>query len=112
MLADNSLIGVQADVDLATYFTNAFYNLSTKIRKDDFEKYFFNIANKIVSRFSRYDISKIRSAYHFENDASQENLALHNLLKNPKDALLVNTSEPYNIELNTNAGDEIGRAHV
>lgn len=107
MLADNSLIGIQSDVDLATYFTNSFYNLSTKIRKDDFEKYFFNLASKIVSRFSRYDISKIRSAYHFENDASQENLALHNLLKNPKDNLLLNTQEPYQIDLNVNAGDVV-----
>ena len=88
LMADNALISPQSDENLAKYFTDTFIRLSAKLRRDDYSKFFGLLANRIISRFSRYDINKIKRDGHFYSYGSLEKIAIHNLLKNPKDNIL------------------------
>ena len=107
LLADNALISPQADENLTRYLVDTFIRLSTKMRNNEYFKLFNNLGNRIISRFSRYDITKIKSEAHFFNYGSLEKIALHNLLKSPKDDLLLSSEEPFAIQFNEDAADII-----
>lgn len=107
LFADNALISPQSDENLAKTFTDTFIRLSAKLRRDDYKKFFSALALRIISRFARYDINKIKSESHFYSNGSQEKIVLHNLLKSPKDSLLVSDVEPFSIQFNQDAADVI-----
>jgi len=107
LLADNALISPQSDENLSRYLTDTFIRLSTKLRTNEYLKHFNNLGNRLVSRFSRYDITKIRSEGHFSSYGSLEKISLHNLLKSPKDELLLSNEEPFAIQFNEDAADVI-----
>ena len=107
LLADNALISPQSDENLAKYFIETFIRLSTKLRRNDYERFFSALATRIISRFSRYDINKIKSEGHFYSYGSQEKISIHNLLKSPKDELLLSDNEPFAIQFNSDAADVI-----
>jgi hypothetical protein len=107
LLADNSLISPQSDENITKYFIDTFIRLSTKLRQDEYNRLFNNLARRIISRYSRYDISKIKNEGHFNSYGSLEKISLHNLLKSPKDSLLISESEPFAIQFNNDASEVI-----
>jgi len=107
LLADNALISPQSDENLTKYFLETFMRLSSKIRRNDYTKIFSAIATRIISRFARYDINKIKSDGHFYSYGSLEKTSIHNLLKSPKDELLLSENEPFAIQFNSDAADAI-----
>lgn len=107
LLADNALISPQSDENLTKYFLETFMRLSSKIRRNDYTKFFSALATRIISRFARYDINKIKSDGHFYSYGSLEKTSIHNLLKSPKDELLLSENEPFSIQFNSDAADAI-----
>ena len=107
LLADNALISPQSDENLAKYFIETFIRLSSKLRRNEYARFFSALATRIISRFARYDINKIKSEGHFYSYGSQEKISIHNLLKNPKDQLLISDNEPFAIQFNSDAADVI-----
>jgi hypothetical protein len=107
LLSDNSLISPQSDENITKYFIDTFIRLSTKLRQNEYNRLFNNLARRIISRFSRYDISKIKNEGHFNSFGSLEKISLHNLLKSPKDNLLISDSEPFAIQFNNDASEVI-----
>ena len=107
LIAENALISPQSDEDLTKYFLETFIRLSSKIRRNDYVKFFSALATRIISRFARYDINKIKSESHFYSYGSQEKISIHNLLKSPKDELLLSENEPFAIQFNSDAADVI-----
>ena len=81
--------------------------MSAKLRQDEYNRLFNNLARRIISRYSRYDISKIKNEGHFNSFGSLEKISLHNLLKSPKDSLLISESEPFAIQFNNDASEVI-----
>ena len=107
LFADNSLISPQSDENITKYFIDTFIRLSAKLRQDEYNRLFNNLARRIISRYSRYDISKIKNEGHFNSFGSLEKISLHNLLKSPKDSLLISESEPFAIQFNNDASEVI-----
>lgn len=103
MVSDNSIVRALGDENISRYFSNPIYKLLSSLRKDEYKKHINILSQKLVSRFARYEINKIKSENYFRNLSSRDYVALHNLFKLPVDTLLQNTEEPYNINFSEKA---------
>lgn len=110
MVADNSLKQPISDSDFVEYFIDSFLNYAIKIRSYDYRKPLINLGQRLISRFSGYDLNKIRNQGHFSSASSLEYISLHNLLKAPsnENLLNLNASEPRNIQFDNDSSKLIG----
>ena len=105
MIARNVINESIGDIDLVSSLVNSLIVYSEKIRSNKYSFFFSQLARRLVTRSSRYDVSKVRKQYHFEDESTLEYLALHNLLKIPSASNLQNTNniEPIAIQFDNKA---------
>ena len=105
MIARNVINESIGDIDLVSSIVNSLIVYSERIRSNKYSFFFSQLARRLVTRASRYDVSKIRKQYHFEDDSTLEYKALHNLIKSPSAASLQNANnvEPIAIQFENQA---------
>lgn len=104
-IAKNSLIQSISDADFIEYFIDSFISYSKTIRAYEQKKHLTDIGSRLISRFSGYDLNKIRNQGHFLNTTSNQYLALHNLLKLPTKSSIANTTEPKIVNIENDAAN-------
>lgn len=105
MIARNVINESIGDIDLVSSLVNSLIVYSERIRSNKYAFFFSQLARRLVTRASRYDTSKVRKQYHFEDDSTLEYKALHNLIKLPYVSVLQNTNnvEPISIQFDNQA---------
>ena len=105
MVARNVINESIGDIDLVSSLVNSLIVYSERIRSNKYSFFFSQIARRLVTRASRYDVSKMRKQYHFEDDSTLEYKALHNLVKSPNATSLQNNNniEPLAIQFENKA---------
>ena len=105
MIARNVINESIGDIDLVSSIVNSLIVYSERIRSNKYSFFFSQIARRLVTRASRYDVSKVRKQYHFEDDSTLEYKALHNLIKSPNAVSLHNDNnvEPLAIQFDNKA---------
>jgi hypothetical protein len=105
MVARNVINESIGDIDLVSSIVNSLIVYSERIRSNKYSFFFSQLARRIVTRASRYDVSKIRKQYHFEDNSTLEYKALHNLIKSPSATSLQNDNnvEPLAIQFDNQA---------
>jgi hypothetical protein len=104
-IAKNSLIESISDADFIEYFIDSFTSYSKTIRSYEQKKHLTDIGQRLISRFSGYDLNKIKNQGHFLNTSSNQYIALHNLLKLPTKISIGNSNEPKNIQIDNDAAN-------
>ena len=104
-IASNSLIQSISDADFIEYFIDSFTSYARTIRAYEQKKHLTDIGQRLISRFTGYDLNKIRNQGHFLNTTSNQYIALHNLLKLPTKSSIANSDEPKNVQIDNDAAN-------
>lgn len=111
MLAENVIKNSLADADVTYNFTSAFNNIFKSIRLKQYTFILNYIGQRLIARFSRYNLAKIFNSNQFISLSTSDYKTLHNLSKIPSDLLLQqeNNIEPKAIQYSQNASDLISK---
>lgn len=107
MVADNFAKPVLGNSDIAAYLFNPFYKILQNLRNKKLANSFDIFAFSMIPYAAGMNINNFRNINQFSDTNSNYYKILHNVIKKPLSDLLKSTSEPYGLQLQTEALQEI-----
>ena len=103
MVADNFAKPVLGNTDISAYLFNPFYKILQNLRNKKISTVFDTIAYSMVPYSAGMNINNFKNVSQFSDTNSNYYKILHNIIKKPINDLLKTTSEPYGLQLESEA---------